>query len=95
MSKIPPASKRHYHVIVKLEGGYLPSQSSYHNNRLSAEMEAQELARRWRFEGLRVDGTVRKGYVIDERRRFDEKYALHTLCYVEKCHDYLCEPDNE
>ena len=85
------ARKKHYHVLVGMEGGYMPDSNYYADTRKDAVDIALEEVRRHRDQGrgYTVTGNARDGIWI-----FHSPYdGAHTLCtYIEipDCEDPDC-----
>lgn len=83
-------SKRHYHVLFGLQGGYMPESNEMFTTIREAERYAAALAQDWREQGERVKGNAQSGlYLVG-----DWWLIEITTCYEEECIEEL-EGEND
>lgn len=81
-------AKKHYHVLVEMEGGYLPDVNEICVTKTEAVQFARESARDIRNAGYLVTGNANDGYYCMPSDA--SEHTLATLIYITECHEPNC-----
>ena len=82
-------AKKHYHVLIEQEGGYMPSYNGIHRTKESAKSDAKSFADDTRDAGYIVTGNASDGYYCMPPDA--SEHTLATLIYITECHESDCE----